>query len=50
MSESASIVEGSDKGSAANLLSSQLGSSYQASQNLSSLLWQLPYAERKSIL
>ena len=48
MSESASIVQGSDKGH--NLLSSHLDSSYPASQNLSSLIWQLPYGERKSIL
>lgn len=50
MSESASIVPGSEKGSGINLLSSHLGSSYQASNNLSNLLWQLPYNERKSIL
>jgi len=49
MSESASIVQGSDKGSGANLLSSQLGSSFP-SANLSNLIWQLPYADRKSIL
>ena len=53
MSESASIVPGSDKGSGANLLSSQFGSSFNNTKsqlNLSNLLWQLPYAERKSIL
>jgi len=27
-----------------------MGSSYQGSQNLQSLIWQLPYADRKSIL
>lgn len=32
------------------MLSSQLESSYKASQKLSNLLWQLPYADRKSIL
>ena len=55
MSESASIVPGSDKGSGANLLSSALGSSFnnhnqQNMNNISGILWQLPYAERKSIL
>lgn len=53
MSESASIVQGSDKGSGANLLSSQFGSSYNkhnASMNLSNLIWQLPYSDRKSLL
>ena len=52
MSESASnIVPGSDvdKCSAVNLLSN-LGSSYKSQNNLSQLIWQLPYAERKSIL
>ena len=50
ISDGASIVPGSEKGSGVNLLSSQMGSSYHASQNLQGLLWQLPYAERKSIL
>lgn len=51
MSETASnIVPGSDQVSAANLLSSHLGSSYKSQNNLSQLIWQLPYAERKSIL
>lgn len=39
MSEGASIVPGSDKGSAANLLSSHLGSSYKSQNNLSQLIW-----------
>lgn len=51
MSESASVVPGSDKGgSGINLMSSHMGSSFQASQNLSNLIWQLPYNERKSII
>ena len=51
MSDCASnIVPTSDKGSAQNLLSSHLGSSYKSQNNLSQLIWQLPYAERKSIL
>ena len=55
MSESASIVPGSDKGSGVNLLSSHLGSSFNNANNnnnmnLSNLIWQLPYAERKSVL
>lgn len=44
------IVPASDKGSAQNLLSSHFGSSYKSQNNLSQLLWQLPYPERKSIL
>ena len=51
MSVSASAVPGSHAGGGGNLLSSRLDSSmHNVSQNLSSLIWQVPYDQRKSIL
>lgn len=62
ISESASIIQSNGVGlalggqssvskvSGGNFISSQLESSFKASQKLSQLLWQLPYADRKSIL
>ena len=47
----ASMVKGSyQNGVGDGNLMSYGGSSSRYSQNLSSLLWQMPYAERKSIL
>ena len=53
MSVSASAVPGSHAGGAGNLLSSRYDTNSQnniSQQNISSLIWQVPYEQRKSIL
>ena len=53
MSVSASAVPGSHAGGGGNLLSSRYDTNSQnniSQQNLSSLIWQVPYDQRKSIL